>query len=142
MPAPLAFPDLDVLDVICWDPHSQFFSRRAQQQVLPELRHSNSVVVSEPFSYKHHVKGGDFITLSLGETQASFRVADVYYDYSSERGSILMDRHAMLRYLPDPAPSNLAIYVSPNAQLEAVRTPLDKATARPPVLLFSSLDLP
>ena len=34
---------------------------------------------------------------------------DVYYDYSSERGNILMDRKTMLRYLPDPAPSNLAV---------------------------------
>jgi len=77
--------------------------------------------VSEPFTYKHHLKTGDFITLSLGATQASFRIADIYYDYSSERGSILMDRQTMLRYLPDPAPSNLAIYLSADAPLEAVR---------------------
>ncbi len=141
MPATLASADLNVLDVIRWYPHSEFLSGRAQQQVLPELRHSNAVVVSEPFSYKHHVKAGDFITLSLGETQASFRVADVYYDYSSERGSILMDRHTMLRYLPDPAPSNLAIYVSPNAQLEAVRAAIEKAAAGHRVLIFSNRDL-
>jgi len=141
MPATLASADLNVLDVIRWYPHSEFLSGRAQQQVLPELRHSNAVVVSEPFSYKHHVKAGDFITLSLGETQASFRVADVYYDYSSERGSILMDRHTMLRYLLDPAPSNLAIYVSPNAQLEAVRAAIEKAAAGHRVLIFSNRDL-
>src|SRR3989475_3679970 len=141
MPATLASADLNVLDVIRWYPHSEFLSGRAQQQVLPELRHSNTVVVSEPFSYKHHVKAGDFITLSLSGTQASFRVADVYYDYSSERGSILMDRHTMLRYLPDPAPSNLAIYVSPNAQLETVRAAIEKATAGHRILLFSNRDL-
>ncbi len=133
MPATLASADLNVLDVIRWYPHSEFLSGRVQQQVLPQLRHSNTVVVSEPFSY--------IITLSLGETQASFRVADVYYDYSSERGSILMDRQTMLRYLPDPAPSNLAIYVSPNAQLEAVRAAIDKAAAGHRVLLFSNRDL-
>src|SRR5437899_8236497 len=105
MPATLASADLNVLDVIRWYPHSEFLSGRAQQQVLPELRHANAVVVSEPFSYKHHVKAGDFITLSLGETQESFRVADVYYDYSSERGSILIVRHIMLRCLPEPAHS-------------------------------------
>ena len=141
MPATLASADLDVLDVIRWYPHSEFLSGRPQQQVLPELRNSNTVVVSEPFSYKHHLKAGDFITLSLGETQAVFRVADVYYDYSSERGSILVDRKTMLRYLPDPAPSNLAIYVSPDAQLETVRTEIEKATAGHRVLLFSNRDL-
>ncbi len=141
MPATLASADLNVLDVIRWYPHSEFLSGRARQQVLPELRHSNAVAVSEPFSYKHHVKVGDFITLSLGETQASFRVADVYYDYSSERGSILMDRDTMLRYLPDPAPSNLAIYLSPDAQLAIVRAEIEKATAGHRVLMFSNRDL-
>ena len=141
MPATLASADLNVLDVIRWYPHSEFLSGRARQQVLPELRHSNAVVVSEPFSYKHHVKAGDFITLSLGETQASFRVADVYYDYSSERGSILMDRDIMLQYLPDPAPSNLAIYLSPDAQPATIRAEIEKATAGHRVLMFSNRDL-
>ena len=141
MPATLASADLDVLDVIRWYPHSDFLSGRPQQEVLPELRHSNTVVVSEPFTYKHHLKAGDFIGLSLGETQASFRIADVYYDYSSERGSILMDRKTMLRYLPDPAPSNLAIYVSADAPLETVRAEIEKATAGHRVLMFSNRDL-
>jgi len=133
MPATLASADLDVLDVIRWYPHSEFLSGRPQQQVLPELRHSNAVVVSEPFTYKHHLKAGDFITLSLGETQASFRIADIYYDYSSERGSILMDRQTMLRYLPDPAPSNLAIYLSPEYELASVRAQIEKL---PPAAAF------
>jgi putative ABC transport system permease protein len=141
MPATLASVDLNVLDVIRWYPHSEFLSGRPQQQVLPELRNSNTVVVSEPFTYKHHLKAGDFITLFLGETQASFRVADVYYDYSSERGSILMDRSTMLRYLPDPAPSNLAIYVSPKAKLDVIRAEIEKATAGHRVLMFSNRDL-
>lgn len=141
MPATLASADLDVLDVIRWYPHSEFLSGRPQQQVLPELRHSNAVVVSEPFIYKHHLKAGDFIALSLGESQASFRIADIYYDYSSERGSILMDRKTMLRYLPDPAPSNLAIYVSPNVQRGAVRSQIEKVTAGHRVLMFSNRDL-
>jgi putative ABC transport system permease protein len=141
MPATLASADLDVLDVIRWYPRSEFISGRPQQQVLRALRHSDTVVVSEPFTYKHHLKTGDFITLSLGATQASFRIADVYYDYSSERGSILMDRQTMLRYLPDPAPSNLAIYLSPDAPLGTVRGEIEKAAAGHRVLMFSNRDL-
>lgn len=141
MPATLAGADLTVLDLIRWYPHSEFLSGRAEQQVLPQLRNSNAVVVSEPFTYKHHVKPGDSITLSLGETQASFHIVDVFYDYSSERGSILMDRNTMLRYLPDPAPSNLAVYVSPSASLETVRAQIEKATSGHGVLMFSNREL-
>jgi putative ABC transport system permease protein len=138
MPATLASADLTVLRAYH---HSDFFSGRPREQVLAELRDSNAVVVSEPFIYKHGVKTGDFITLSLGEKQASFRVADVYYDYSSERGRILMDRKTMLRYLPDPASSDLAIYVSSDARLELVRTRIEQATAGHHVLLFLNRDI-
>jgi putative ABC transport system permease protein len=138
MPATLASADLSVPRVYH---HSDFFSGRPKQQVLAELRDSNTVIVSEPFTYKHHLKAGDSLTLSLGETRATFRIADVYYDYSSERGAIFMDRNTMLRYLPDPAPSNLAIYVSPEAQLDAVRAEIEKAAAGHRVLMFSNRDL-
>jgi len=138
MPATLASVDLDVLRA---EPNSEYFSGRPREQVLAELRDSNAVVVSEPFTYKHGVKTGDFITLPLGEKQVTFRIADVYYDYSSERGSVVMDRKTMLRYLPDPAPSNLAIYVAPEAKLETVRTEIEQATAGHHVLLFSNRDI-
>jgi putative ABC transport system permease protein len=138
MPATLASADLNVLRSYH---NSDFFSGRPREEVLAELRDSNAVIVSEPFTYKHHLKAGDSMTLSLGEAQVSFRIADVYYDYSSERGNILMDRKTMLRYLPDPAPSNLAIYVSPDAQLEMVRAEIEKATAGHRVLMFSNRDL-
>jgi putative ABC transport system permease protein len=138
MPVTLASADLNVLRSYH---NSDFFSGRPREHVLADLRDSNAVVVSEPFTYKHGVRTGDFITLSLGEKQTSFRVADVYYDYSSERGSILMDRNTMLRYLPDPAPSNLAIYVSSDAKLEKVRTEIEQAVTGYRVLLFSNRDI-
>jgi len=138
MPASLGSADLNVLRA---HQDSDFFSGRPREQVLAELRDSNAVAVSEPFTYKHHVRAGDSLLLSLGGTQASFRIVDVFYDYSSERGSILMDRNTMLKYLPDPAPSNLAIYVSQGAQLEKVRAEIEKVAAGHRVLMFSNRDL-
>src|SRR5207302_8032488 len=99
------------------------------------------VLVSEPFANKHHVKAGGSLTLSLGERRASFKMVDVYYDYSSERGNILMDRNVMLRYLPDPAASNLAIYVAPNARIADVRREIERAAAGHRVLMFTNRDL-
>ena len=138
MPATLASADLNVLRSYH---NSDFFSGRPKEQVLAELRDSNTVIVSEPFTYKHHLKAGDSLTLSLGEARATFRIADIYYDYSSERGGILMDRNTMLRYLPDPAPSNLAIYVSPGAQLDVVRAEIERVSVGHRVLMFSNRDL-
>jgi putative ABC transport system permease protein len=138
MPATLFSVDVDVARS---RHNSDFFSGRSKEEVLGELRDSNVVLVSEPFANKHNVKRGDFITLALGGRSGSFRIADVYYDYSSERGNILMDRQTLLRYLPDPAPSNLAIFVSSEASLDAVRHEVEETASGQRVLLFSNRDL-
>ena len=138
MPATLASVDLSALRS---DHRSNFFSGRPTEQVLSQIRNANAVLVSEPFTYKHHVRAGDTITIALGAVRPTFRIVDVYYDYGSERGSILMDRQTMLRYLPDPAPTNLAIYVAPDASVETVREEIAKAAAGYRVLLFSNRDL-
>lgn len=138
MPAGLGSVDLRVLRSYH---QADFLSGRPTNDVLAELRDANAVIVSEPFANKHHVQRGDSITLSLGNAKTAFRIADVFYDYSSERGGILMDRDTALRYLPDPAPSNVAIYVAPDAALNTVRAEIERATAGHRVLVFSNRDL-
>jgi putative ABC transport system permease protein len=138
MPVTLASVDLRVLRGYR---NSDFFSGRATEKVLGQLRGANTVIVSEPFTYKHHAKTGDVITLPLGESRADFRIVDVYYDYASERGYILMDRETMLRYLPDPAASNLAVFVAPHVNREEVRKEIVELVAAHRILIFSDHDL-
>jgi putative ABC transport system permease protein len=138
MPAGLGSVELNILRSYH---NADFLSGRRTNEVLAELRDSDAVLVSEPFANKHHLRAGDSIALSLGESRASFRVADVYYDYSSERGSILMDRNVMLGYLPDPAASNLAIYLAPDARIEDVRAEITKVAGGHRVLMFTNRDL-
>jgi putative ABC transport system permease protein len=121
--------------------NSNFFSGRPTIEVLSELSRKDAVVVSEPFTYKHHVKAGDSIKLGLGARQVTFRIADVYYDYSSERGNILMDRETMLRYLPDPTPSNLAVYVAADFPVADVRSQIEQTAQARSILIFSNRDL-
>lgn len=138
MPATLASVDLENLAA---DQRSDFLSGRTTREVFADLRGENAVIVSEPFAYKHHVKRGDVLALSLGESRASFRVVDVTYDYASERGYVLMDRATMLRYLPDPTPSNLGVFVQPGAYPGDVRKKIQEITADHHLLIFSDRDL-
>jgi putative ABC transport system permease protein len=138
MPATLASVDLGVLRPYR---HSDFFSGRPTAAILGQLRGQNNVIVSEPFTYKHKVKTGDVLVLSLGEKQAAFRIVDVYFDYASERGYILMDRSTLLRYLPDPTASNLAVFVAQGARVEAVRQRIQEISAGHRILIFSDRDL-
>jgi putative ABC transport system permease protein len=138
MPATLASVDLRVLRAYR---NSDLFSGRPVVEVLGQLRGQNKVTVSEPFAYKHHVKAGDTITLTLGETRASFQIVDVFYDYASERGYVLMDRDVLLRYLPDPLPTNLAVFVATDANAQEVRREIQKAAVGYRVLIFSDREL-
>lgn len=138
MPATLASVDLSSLRA---EEHSNFLSGRRADAAFEQIRDTNGVLVSEPFSYKHHIRAGDVITLPLGAARPAFRVADIYYDYGSERGTILMDRQTMLRYLPDPAPSNLAVYVALNFSAESVRKEIVRASADYRVFISSNRDL-
>jgi len=52
-----------------------------------------------------------------------------------------MDRSTMLRYLQDPAPSNLAVYLEPGANLESVREAITQAAAHHDVLIFSNAEI-
>jgi putative ABC transport system permease protein len=115
-----------------------FLSGRPGQEILRELAAGNNVVVSEPFAYKHHVKTGDRITLPLGEQQVSFRVIDIFYDYGHEGGYIVADWGTLLRYLPDSAPTNLAVYLAPGADLEHTRAAIRRATANQSLMMLSN----
>jgi len=70
-----------------------------------------------------------------------FRVADIYYDYASERGVIIVERATLLKYFPDPLPSNLAVYVAAGVELETVRKEIEKASSGRNILIFSNRDL-
>ncbi len=120
---------------------SNFLSGRPPAAVARELAAGDAALVSEPFAYKHRVKAGDTLTLPLGGKLVTFRIADIFYDYGNERGYILLDRATMLRYLPDAAPSNLAVYLKPGADLEAVREEVKGAAAHSDVLIFSNRDI-
>jgi len=120
---------------------SGFLSRRPATDVLRELLSSDAAIVSEPFANKHHVKAGDFVTLPLGEKLVKFRIVDVFYDYANERGYVIVDRSTMLRYLPDPAASNIAVYLAPSAHLETTRDEIKQAAANREVLIFSNRDI-
>jgi putative ABC transport system permease protein len=118
-----------------------FFSGRPSSDVLRQLSSGNFAVVSEPFANKHHTRPGSEITLPLGGQNATFRVLDIFYDYGHEAGFILVDRNTLLRYLPDPAPSNLAVYLAPGAILDDVRTSIQKAIGNSDVLVLSNREI-
>jgi putative ABC transport system permease protein len=107
----------------------RFLSGATAAEVFHGLIGNNAVIVSEPFASKHGVRAGDVLRLSLGGSVGSFRVLDIYYDYSSEGGVILMDRDTLFRYLPDTDPSNVAVYLKPGVSLDEGQRAVERVIA-------------
>jgi putative ABC transport system permease protein len=81
----------------------------------------DEAIVSEPFANRHHVRTGDRLSLNLGEHLAEFRVAGIYYEYSSSQGYVIVDRSTLLRYLPNQPPTNAAVYLAAEADATVVQ---------------------
>jgi len=85
----------------------------------------DSAMVTEPFADKHRLHVGDVLRIPLGNRTAALKVAGIYYDYSSDRGTVLVDRSTLLNYLPDQPITNIAIYIQPGADATKIRRDLE-----------------
>ena len=132
---PIRFRDtpatLGLADVALYDRHSgiRFLEGPAPEAIWPRLAAGDGVIVSELFGYRHGVRTGDTIRLPLGTDQVELRVVGVFYDYSGERGFVIGDRNALLRYLPDRRISSAGVYLEPGADLENSREELVRTVA-------------
>ncbi len=99
------------------------------ESVWSQLVAGDSLIASEPFSQKHGVRVGDRLRLPVGERIVDFAVAGIFYDYSGEQGILIGDRSVLLRYLPDPRATSLAVYLERDAEEEAVRSEIVRAVA-------------
>ena len=80
-------------DVLRRHGHLRFLSAEGSRDaVLASLPKRDRVIISEPFSNKHHLQTGDTLHLDLGAHQVALHIAGIYYDYSSDRGFVMMDR--------------------------------------------------
>ncbi len=89
-----------------------------------ELRRAigqDTVIVSEPFATRYQKRDGDTIEIPTPQGPKPFRIAAVYYDYSSDRGVAVMDRATFRKYFGELAPSGVAAYLKPGADPEQVR---------------------
>lgn len=103
-----------------------FLDGEAPKTVLQRVTAHPSVVVTEPFSTRYSVQKGDSVELITPQGPASFRVEGVYYDYSSDLGYIVMPRQWYRQFYQDDRVSNLAVYLKPGVDAEAVRSAIQQ----------------
>ncbi len=86
-----------------------------------------AVVVSESFAIKQHADVGREVLLPTPSGPVPFTVAAVYYDYSSDRGVIVMDRGTFERHYGDIPVGGLSLYLREGVDPEGARERLLQA---------------
>jgi putative ABC transport system permease protein len=79
------------------------------------------VIVSEAFSMRYRKYDGDTIDIPTPLGAKPFRIAAVYYDYSSDRGVAVMDWGTFRKYFGDMPPTGVAAYLPDTVDPEKVR---------------------
>jgi putative ABC transport system permease protein len=89
-------------------------------EVWNELR-QGSVLVSESFLQKHGLRFPmPPLALTTDRGPRTFPVSAVFYDYSSEVGTVMMTQEVYHRYWDDRSLSSLALFLAPQASSEDV----------------------
>ncbi len=80
-----------------------------------------AVVVSESFAFRQEVDVGGEVLIPTAAGPVPFTVAAVYYDYSSDRGVLVMDRGMFERHYGDAGISGLSVYLREGVDAERAR---------------------
>ncbi len=72
------------------------------------------VIISESFSRRFGVQSGDSILLETNHGPVEFKVAAIFYDYTTEHGLVMMDRSIFLKHFEDRTLNNIGIFIDPD----------------------------
>lgn len=96
------------------------FAAGERSQAMQQVLHQQGLLVSENFSRRYSIDVGDQLTLDTPRGRQMFVVVGVVIDYSSDRGTITLDRTTYEAYWDDPQVDAFGVFVTPVARLEEV----------------------
>lgn len=97
----------------------RFVWKRVEGSYWDALR-AGQVIVSEPFAFRRGITPDNArITLLTDQGPITFEVAGVYYDYTTDQGSVMIAREVYDLYWDDPYLSALALDLAPGVSVEA-----------------------
>lgn len=103
----------------------RFVWNTAGADYLPVLE-TGAIMVSEPFAFRRGItQEHNALTLLTDRGAQTFTVVGVYYDYTSDQGSVFMTANVYQQYFDDPFISTMAVFLKPDADsvqvLDAIR---------------------
>lgn len=96
------------------------FKDNRDMSMLEDAFDRGEVFISEPLAYRTGLGPGDMLRLQTDRGEHDFRIAAIYYDYTSERGVIQMAYPTYRTFWDDPNVTSSALYVKPGADVEKI----------------------
>ncbi len=90
---------------------------------------AGSVIVTEPFAFRRGITPErNTLRLMTDQGERTFTVVGVYYDYSTDQGSVMMADAVYRSLYNDPYITNIALYLTPGTDTRAVIDQLQTET--------------
>ncbi len=99
------------------------------------------VLISEPMAFDHEVTVGDSINLETRRGKRSFPVGGVFYDYSSDIGTILMDRGIFNNHYREQGYTSFSIVGHSNVEAEQLTDVVERKLANRQLSIRSNKEL-
>jgi putative ABC transport system permease protein len=99
----------------------RFVDGRDARPILSRLKREAGLLATESFGRRYNVKAGDILTLTTPTGVHRLRLEGLYYDYSSERGYLVMPRWLYQRLYGNDAVTSIAVWLQPDEDEEAAR---------------------
>ncbi|MGD1938307.1 MAG: ABC transporter permease [Cyanophyceae cyanobacterium] len=91
----------------------------------PQLDAGEGVIISEALMLRAGVsEPPETVTVESPQGSLTYPVVAVFYDYSSDRGTVLLDDDLYLEAWQDPSIASLGLFVKPDVDVDAVVTQL------------------
>ncbi|MEM6502021.1 MAG: FtsX-like permease family protein [Cyanobacteria bacterium P01_C01_bin.89] len=91
----------------------------------PQLDAGEGVIISEALMLRAGVSDPpETVTVESPQGPLTYPVVAVFYDYSSDRGTVLLDDDLYLEAWQDPSIASLGLFVKPDVDVDAVVTQL------------------
>ncbi|MBC8043212.1 MAG: FtsX-like permease family protein [Rhizobacter sp.] len=130
------------LDAVLKSSRLMFRQGDARQILSEAIADSTAICVTEVFANKFGVKEASLVRLQTPSGTRVFRVVGVYFDYTSDRGLIMIHRAHFEKIWQDTKVSNLGVYLKDKSQTDRiVKEVREKFKDTASILVYSNLSL-
>jgi putative ABC transport system permease protein len=121
------------------DPTSKDFRLQGSddENIISKFQ-NGEVLVTEPYAYKNNIKADDVIQLKTDDGYKDFKVAGIYYDYSSDKGFVSIEYSVFKKYWKSNGLSGIAVYLKNDKDAETVRNKISSTAGSDVELIIRS----